>query len=448
MNQIALGDPYVGYLVLDGESVATPCFKATCHFTFSNDLFVNEHIDIQLRGTASQIASLIQKLDLQGQRAVLHDRAAYRYPQYLRFQLVSGGGYYYATLSNIYFESNPAGYLTASRGSKLIRMHYTRSNHFDGEEVELPVTGRAGTDIMGGYPILNHTDSGAGHGSTVMIDKSDIADTHLPAPLRFHYLFSSGAGVEAKDMFVGIYPHPSYDGDLPFFAYYNTLTGGSSYANAAAIEGYYRLVTFMSASWVSLTSYTVSNTYANYLEGFSYRPILHLFEPHIYTDCYFKVQVERGSEVLYVSEPVYSAPGYGYVVLPPIEIPPNFMLREVTPSAVNVVIYAMRESAAACSIYFDCLTLFPLVYAATFYGFTHIQQSESLIDDSHRERFNLRTGAGTGETVAHSRVGGPLLLFPTAYSRIFFYVTDEDDLMPINHTASLYIYYRPRYRIL
>jgi hypothetical protein len=448
MNQIAFGDPYVGYIVLDGQSVAVPCFKATCYFTFSNELFVKEHIDIQLKGTPTQIASLIQKLDLQAQRAVLHDRAAYRFPQYLRFQLVAGGGYYYAILSNIYFEANPAGYLTAAAGSKLVRMHYTRPNYFDGDQVELPVTGRAGADIMGGYPLLNHTDGGAGHGSTVMIKKDNITATHLPAPIRFKYLLSSGAGVMAKDMFVGVYPHPAYDGDLAFFYYYNTLTGGSSFGPVGCIQDYYRQVTVTSSTFVQLTSQAISSANAAYMEGFTFRPILHLYLTHAYTDCYMKIQVQRGSEVLYVSEPVYSAPGYGYVILPPIEIPPNFLLREVAPAALDLVIYALRESGAAATISFDCLTLFPLVYAATFYGFTNIQQSESLIDDSHRERFNLLTGAGTGETVAHSRVGGPLLLFPTAYSRLFFYVTDNNNLMPINHTGSLYVYYRPRYRLL
>ena len=73
-------------------------------------------------------------------------------------------------------------------------LHYTRPNYFDGDQVELPLTGRAGSDVTGGIAIKNHTDADAADGSTVLIKAAD-AVSDLPAPLRLELLNTMGAGL-------------------------------------------------------------------------------------------------------------------------------------------------------------------------------------------------------------------------------------------------------------
>lgn len=447
MNQMAIGDPLKGFIVLDGQSVAPPNFRATAHLAFSQEPYVEESIAIQVRGTAGQITSFLQKLEVIIQRALLYEGVAYASPQYLRFQFQAGGDYYYTPITQVYLGANPAGYLYQQSGSKVIYLHYTRPNYFDGPPSELPLSGRAGTGVLGGYTLKNHTDSGPGDGSTVLIDKTDFS-TSLPAPLRFEYFFNSMGAAKVKDLFVGVFHHPAYDGDLPFFAYYNSLTGGTYHANAGAIQGNYRRITWASAAWFDFTKVLIDAPFIAYFDGRSFRPMLHLFNTHAYDDLYFRVHIERYGDVLYVSEPVHSPPGTGYVVLPPVEIPPNYLLREGAPARVQVALYAYRISGASTTIDIDCLTLFPLSYAATFYGFINMIFEQTLVDDSFRNRYNVLTGIGAGETTAQARVGGPLLLFPNAYSRIFFYAANENDLMPIDYAALLKVFYRPRIRLL
>lgn len=448
MNQIAIGDPISGFIVLDGQSVATPYVKAIVHFKFSGDPYVQEEIDLQLKGTSSQISSSLANLELIIQRALLYENVAYASPQYLRFQRTSGGAYYYTPITNIYLGSNPAGYLTIATGSKVITLHYTRPNYFDGPQTQVPLKGRAGTyNPPNWYPLVNHTDSGAGDGSTVLIDKANFS-TDLPAPLRFQYSFESIGAANLNDLFTGIFHHPTYDGDLPFFAYYNSLTGGSATANAGAIQGYYDRFTWLSPSWAQITTYLIDTAFIAYFEGQTFRPIIHLFNTHAYTDLYLRVQIERYGEILYISEPVYAAPGYGYIVLPPIEIPPNYLLREVAPSRLQVCLYGLRLSGASTTLDIDCLTLFPLTYAASFYGFIEISYGQSIIDDSFRGRYNILTAAASGESVAHARVGGPLMLFPNSHSRIFFYCANSANLMPLDYIAYVKAFYYPRLRLL
>jgi hypothetical protein len=448
MNQIAIGDPIKGFIVLDGQSIATPNVKAILHLKFSGEPFVQEVIDIQLKGTSSQISSSISKLEMIIQRALLYENVAYASPQYLRFQLTAGGDYYYTPITNIYLGTNPAGYLTISTGSKVISIYYTRPNYFDGPKTQLPLTGKAGTvNPPNWYPLVNHTDSGTGHGSTVLIDKANFA-TDLPAPLRFEYFFNSSGSANLRDLFVGVFNHASYTGDTPFFAYYNSLSGGTAYASASAIQGYYDRFTWTSGSWTQITTYLIDTAFIAYFDGASFRPIIHLFNTHAYTDLYLRVQIERYGDVLYRSEPIYATPGYGYIILPPIELPPNYLLREVDPARLQVCIYGLRMSGSATTLDIDCLTIFPLSYAATFYGFINMIYEQTLIDDSFRNRFNILTGYTSGESVAQARVGGPLMLFPNSHSRMFFYCANDTNLMPIAYLADLKVYYYPRLRLL
>lgn len=448
MNQIAIGDSINGFIVLDGQSVATPIVKSFVNFKFSSEPYVKEDIVIQLKGTSSQISSSISKLEVIIQRVLLYDNVAYASPQYLRFQRTAGGAYYYTPITNVYLSANPSGYLTQPLGSKVVTLHYTRPNYFDGPKTQLPLIGRAGTfNPPNFYPLVNHTDSGAAHGSTVLIDKANFS-TDLPAPLRFQYRFDSIGAANLDDLFVGIFHHPSYTGDQPFFAYYDSLTGGTPNASASAIQGYYDRFTWLSPSWISLTTYLIDTAFIANFDGRTFRPIIHLFNTHAYTDLYFRVQIERYGDVLFVSEPIYSAPGYGYITLPPIEIPPNYLLREIDPARLQVVIYAQRLSGASTTLDIDCLTLFPLCYAASFYGFIQLTYNQSIIDDSFRGRYNILNALSSGESVAHARVGGPLMLFPNSHSRLFFYCANVTNLMPLDYMAYVAVHYYPRIRLL
>lgn len=447
MHEIAIGDPLAGYTVLQGSAITGAAFKATPFFTFSADPVVTETLEIQVKGSAAQITALILTLETIIQRAVLYENVHYAAPQYLRFQLVAAGPYYLTPISRMHLEATPAAFIAQPQGNKLLILTYQRPNYFDGPKTELPLTGRGGTDVLGGYPLINHTDSGVGHGSTVLIKKADV-NTVLPAPLRFEYWFTRVGAHNVKDMYTGIFHHPTYDSDALFFAYYNDLTLGTTHVDATAIQGNFRRRTWTSAVWVEFTEYHILTSLVNAIDGRSIRPILRLFTTHAYTDLYFKVQVEHYGNVLYTSEAVHSPPGYGYIVLPPVEIPPNYLIREVGIEVVQVVLYAWRISGAATTVEFDCLTLFPLSYAATFYGFNPLVFEEKLVDDSFRERYNKRTSAAAGELVGHSRIGGPLLLFPGSNSRLFIYVADSTNLMPIDHTADLLVYYYPRLRLL
>lgn len=445
MNQIAIGDPG-SWTVLEGQAVAAPFRSAAAFFDFSPDPVVTEKIELMLVGTPSQISDALGVLEKIILRARAYERGEYRSPQMLRFQPQSGGGYFYALLSDIYLEANPEGYLTHQTGSLSVTMHYSRPNYFDGDQVELPLTGRGGTDIIGGFELFNHTDADTAHGNTALVKAAD-AITDLPAPLRIELGNNYGTGV-LKDIYIGLFHHPTVTAEDGFFANAPDLSGGSAYADANAIQGTYRRKTWTASAWSTLFTYPIPLTEVDDLDGRTFRPLLHIFNAHAYTDLQLRIKLYNGSYLLLTCEPVYADPDYGYVIFPPLQLPPNQILRETLPHSVDVILEGLKEDGTAATLDVDQLLFFPLDYGATFLGFYPMAQNDCLVDDNFRGLSNVRYSAAGSETIAYTRLGGRLLLYPKENTRLFVIMANNSNTIDIMRTAVLRLYYRPRVRLL
>lgn len=445
MNQIALGDS-AGWTVIDGQSVAAPFRQAAVFFAHDAGSSLRERVEIQLVGTPAQISTALNALEKICLHAGAYAEATYASPQLLRFQSEAGGGYYYAKIQDLWLDANPDHYLSHQQGSMLVHLRYTRPNYFDGDSLELPLTGRAGTDITGGFNLINHTDAHSAHGSTALIKAQD-ALTDLPAPLRIE-LENTYATSTLKDILVGVFHHPTVSAESLFFANANQISGGAQYTNAAAINETYRTVSWTSADWTPVLNYGITAADVADLDGRTYRPILHLYTAHAYPDLHLKIRLKRGVFTLQSCEAVYADPDFGYILFPPIQLPPNPLLRETLPHHVEIQIDALKEDGAAASLSIDQLALLPLDASASFQGFYPMDQDDTLIDDSFRGLSNVRYSAAGSETIAHIRHGGPLLLYPNENSRLFFVLANESNLVGIQHTTKLRVYYRPRVRFL
>ena len=445
MNQIAIGDTSL-FTVIEGSGVGYPYRNATAFFTFSAEPTVRERIELQLSGTPAQIGSVLGDLETIRQRSIAYQKAEFARPQMLRFQPVPSGSYYYAQISDLSFEAHPKSYITRKRGSYNITLHYTRPNYFDGDQVELALTSGSGTDVTGGIDMINHTDAIGTPTSTALI-KAATALTDLPAPLRLE-IEHNYAGGTIEDVYLGIFHHPTITDPSLLFANASAFTGGTNTANAAAIGGYYRTRTWTSANWYAMHNLGMSVSTVNNLDGRTYRPILHLYASHAYTDLYMRIKLIRGAQVLKTCEPVFCDPNYRYVIFPPIQIPPNQLLRETTLSHIEIEIYGKKIDGAAATIYMDQLILLPMDYAADYIGFFDMSQNDKLIDDAFRGLSIVRYSAAQQETVAHLRVGSPLLLYPDENTHIVTVLANTSHIIAKDQTFKLRAYYRPRVSVL
>ena len=445
MIQIAIGEEG-SWTIIDGLSIAAPFKNAVCYFEQSNNDQVTDKIEIFLKGTPAQISDGISTIEQIILRSYLNAQGHYENPQYLRFQLETDGDYFYAEFQQPYLTSNQAGYATHYKGSIMLNLFYKRSNSFYGALETLPLTNKNGTDVTTGLDIINSTDYHATYDSTALIKAADLTSP-LPSPLRVE-LINTYATDQLKDIFIGIYQHPTEDDEDIFFHNAPDLSGGSLLVDTGAINDTYRRFTWTATDWTALTARTLTLDIIDALGGHLYRPFIHLFNSHAYTDLYFKLAFQRGIYTIYQTEAVYSDPDYDYIFFPPMSIPPNQVLREVLPHSLDVVLYAYKSTAGTYTLDPDQLQLFPLDYAANFLGFFNMANNHRFIYDSFRKLHNVRYSAAGSETVSHILQGGPLMATPGVNNRLFFIMANQDNTADKDRTAQVIVKHRKRFRIL
>ncbi|MBG0785562.1 MAG: hypothetical protein H0S79_10715 [Anaerolineaceae bacterium] len=448
MNQIALGDSSGGgsWLVLSGEGIAAPFKGVDYRPVFGTGETIEESLILILEGTPAELAGALRALEYVRLRQEHYTLSGYPERQCLRFQMEAGGAYYYAPLLELAVEVNPDAPETRLTGSLLVRLHFTRPNHFDSDPVELPLTGKAGEDVLGGLSLINHTDYHAGHGNSVLIKTGDI-DSDLPAPLRIELTNTYADGV-LHDLYLGIYHHPDVDDEDSLFYPASVFIGGYLYTNVNAINERYVRAAWADTDWAGLGHWLVQNAAVRDLAGLAYRPILHLYNLHSYSDLHLKIKLQAGSNILWEGEPVYADPDYGYVLFPAVQVPPSRLLNETLPHHIEITLYAQRDTAGTHTLDFDNLTLLPLDPGANFIAFYDLPQDAVLVDDGFMGVHNTQFSAIGSETVSHVRQGGKLLVRPGEHNRLVILMANGDDRMDIFRTARLRVFYRKRKAVL
>jgi len=446
MNHIAIGNAAEGWLILSGTSAEGPFKGASYEPVFSSGRMVADSLMLSLEGTPGQISDGLGALEKAQQLAELYQRSGCTSPQYLRCQPTAGGEFYMTPITDLRLEVNPEGYDTHQTGSLRISLHFIRPNHFDSEPIELPLSNRNGLKVTGGIALVNHTDAHAGHDSSVLIDPADF-ESPLPAPLRFELENTTDSGV-LKDVLVGLYHHPTFSDDEVFFLQAPEFLGGTLLYSPDAINEYFRRLSWSGTGWTGLGSWTLINDHVRRLAGRSYRPVLHFFSSHGYDDLYLKIKLQKGPYILWEGEGIYGHPAYPYLLFPPIRIPPHRLLGEGIPHHVDLVMYGQHEAVGTYQLEIDQLHLLPLDGSASFLGFYDMLQDDVLVDDNFRGLHNVQYATQGSEAVAHLRQGGPLLLYPGEYNRLFVVMANEENQVDISRTAMLRAYYRRRVRIL
>lgn len=447
MNQIALG--YLAmkddWLVLHGDAIQAPFKRANYQPQYEADDRVEESILLSLEGSPAELAAGLSDLQTIVQLGEQYEQVGYPAPACIRFQPEVEGGYFYAEVHDLSIEIIPQQPVTRRTASLMIRLHYSRQNHFDSDLIELPLFLKAGADILGGLSITNHTDFHPGHGSSVLVKASDV-DTELPAPLRLE-LTNTDEDV-LHDVYAGVYHHPVQSSHAPFFYYAGTFEGGTLFYPSDAVNTQSVRLSWASADWTDLGSWLLENETVRDLGGWSYRPIIRLYQQHDDPDLRLKIKLQAGSNILWEGESAYADPQHGYVLLPPVRIPPNRLLNETAPHHVDLVLYGKHDGDYQHTLDIDHLILLPLEPGAAFVSFYDLQPDATLIDDNFRRIQNARFSAIGSETVSHVRQGGLLTIWPGVYNRVIFVLTNALNQIDITRTASVRLFYRKRVRFL
>jgi hypothetical protein len=161
-----------------------------------------------------------------------------------------------------------------------------------------------------------------------------------------------------------------------------------------------------------------------------------------------KIKLQAGNNILWEGESVYVDPEFGYVLFPPVQIPPSRLLNETLPHHIDLVLYGQHDTDETYTLDFDCLTLLPLEPGANFLAFYNLYENARLIDDNFLGLQVSHFSHIGSETVAHIRQSAELTVHPGCYNRLVVVMTDGEGDIDISRTARLQVYYRKRRRIL
>lgn len=445
MNAIALGNES-SWLILSGSSPDPPFKSARLSPIHAQSEMIADGLTLSLSGTPAEITAGLAQLEAVAGRARCYAASTFPERQLLRVQPEEAGDVFYSPVKDIWFETLPGGESGHSHGKFLVKVHFTRPNHFDGEQVELPLTAGDQIDQTGGVEILNHSDIHPGHTNSVLISPASVQGA-LPAPLRIE-ITNTYPTESLKDVFVGTISHLELVDEEIFHCYAPDFSGGSVYTNAAAIQGYYLKVTWPETIWKLLCAGSLNSAQVAALRGRFFRPILHFYNPLMYQDLRLKLYLQSGPFVLFEGEPIWIDPDYGYAVFPPIQIPPYQLLYEVPTQSVDLVLYGQHDSSASYEISFDDLILLPLDSAASYLAHHPLTQGSVLIDDNFKKKQITRYAGDYYEIGTHLKQGGDLLIRPGQYNRLIFIMANSADQIDIPRTASVRAYYRKRVRFL
>lgn len=445
MNVIALGNES-SWLILSGSSPDPPFKSARLSPTHDQSEMIADCLTLSLAGTPSEITVGLAQLEKVADCARRYEAATYPERQLLRIQPEEAGDVFYAPVKGLWFETLPGGESGHSHGKFLVKVHFIRPNHFDGEQVELPLTAGDQIDQTGGVEILNHSDIHAGHTNSILISPASVQGA-LPSPLRIE-VTNTYPTESLKDVFVGTISHMGSIDEEVLHCYAPDFSGGNVYTNAAAIQGYYLKVTWPETTWKLLCAGFLTSAQVAALQGRFFRPILHFYNPLSYQDLRLKLYLQSGLFVLCEGDPIWIDPVYGYAVFPPIQIPPYQLLYEVPTQSINLVLYGQHDSGTSYEISFDDLILLPLDRAASYLAHHPLTQDSTLIDDNFKKKQITRYAGDYFEIGTHLKQGGDLLLQPGQYNRLMFIMTNSTNQIDILRTASVRAFYRKRVRFL
>lgn len=451
MKYVAVGDlknnPDYAWLKIIGPDTAgmTGLEGASYDPINSAGETVKENMIVVLRGSIADMEFYLNRLERVSELTRQYNSEGYGIPQYMRIQYESGEYWYSKLISfELFNEKHSLSYL--AKGSVGIRIEIERENYWTGDAVGLPLSNGNGANITTGLTIFNHDDGGAGHDNFVYINALDL-NTDLPAPLKIEVLNNYATG-SLKDLIIGSNQFNANESALQNLVMeMETGTGGTPTADPNCSNGQYNAITWTATTWTTLWYKALSATDLGKYRGRTVIPVLRLQAAHGITPLYLKLRMVKGSTIIADYKESWSKPGYGFVIFPPVKLPPAETAYELYPYAYTIQILGLQAGATA-TINADYLQFIPTESIGQYLAVENLIQNDRIIDDAFSKVVYTRT-AGNQEIVTHQAITKGHYLKPGMYGAyVYFFHSDNNDLATIARTLSIKIYYRPRKRIV
>jgi len=434
-------------LALMGSGAEPPYRGAVLAPSAGEGSSVETEVLVSLEGTPAQIETAlgaIQRWLTEAERAANLAGADY---VFLAAQVISGAAVWRSKILSGWIELLGAGADQRASGSQGLRLHLKRANYWESaEEISLAISSLANpAPTPGGVTVQNAWDSA--NGNWVHLAAGGLGGD-LPAPCRLYYDSAYGGnGTLYTGQNLSSAPASAnlcLQGEDGFAA-----AGGAAVTDtpdASSSGGFFARLTWSTAADMALLELPLVNTLVTQLAGWPFLPILRLANPAgAGLWCYWRViaRAPGGDNVLAESRPAYLSESARLNPGSPLHLPPWQVVQGESQDGLYLQLRCQADTSGSHTLDVDYVFLMPLEYWRQYRPVMSWMTHLRIEDDGCRgvvKSYSAMQG--------HTADGPGFWLWPGREQRFYFLAEGVSGGVPVNQNALVFLYARPRKRVL
>lgn len=425
----------ITWLVLDGGVILPGFVSAEYQMQNAKDGLCAEEIHLQLRGSDEELNAFVGQVAhaLRGaMREGIPERA------YLRLVSSALKAEVFARILKARFELKPHHLSSKSMGSFTLLINIVRESPFVGAERRLEIYNSGGVGDAQGLRLYNHDDAQIGHDNWFSVSSAGL-NLEQNCPMRLE-LSVPEDGVSIGDVHLGslMMHEPMAVPAMNLEA--ENGSGGTTMLDSRASNGRFQRYSWSGTGWANLGSWNLSSMMVSGLAAHRVKPILRLHNPVSQNGVKLRFLLRQQEKTVFESPVCYLEPAKSAQLFSSFGLGASG-LPMLSYSAGLTLLLQCMQTAGSMSLDVDDILLLPQKGYRAFQSLNGLVAKSSLIDDAWRK---LSWSRYNGEELkTHLSLGGWLVLMPGVEQRFYVFMSDLNQMSPIDLSLRVKAWYRP-----
>lgn len=443
MTELALGrldaSEDGGWLVLSGANQPPGLVSTQYDLCLSPEEAVNEHLGLNLRGSAAQTRSILETLE-----GLLNpSRQSVWSPLTLRLWSTERSRYLYSRIIAARLETIGGHLASHAGGSLRLNLRIQREGFFFGDSEALPLSNGSAGGITNGLTLFNHEDDDLGHDNWFTVQSAEL-NLAYPASLKIE-LENTTPGSDLGDFWVGGMTSSAEESRPILNLEAEGAVGGVIAASPGASGGKYSQYRWSGSAWTTLATWTLGPVEVSQLRQRTVTPIARFFTPLADANLSLRLQIAQAGKVVWQSPESNAQAGLGSLAMDPICLPLGSLPLVNFAYSHQLILQARHTAQGEHVLELDDLLLLPHEPFVLFKTITGLPQLSKIVDDGTLgQNWSLRGGL---ELKTHRRIGGKLALQPCCRHHFWVFQCDTAQRAPIERTLKARAWFRRQWRL-
>lgn len=329
-----------------------------------------------------------------------------------------------------------------------ITIEWTRRNHWDGSEDQIPLTNTNGTDDISGLNVFNCNDgSGTPPNDQVNYVEIKAADVEgeIPGATRLE-MVNNYATNSLRALWIG---HNIIDPGNHVWNYEGEdATGGTPTVDANSSDGEYNRISVASGSVFSeYLTWSISGATVDDAKGGPMKVVIRFANGNNVTSVWWMIRLKRSTAVLWQSGRSKADANFAFCIrdILTFNFPP-WLRGQTGNGAVDLVLAAQQETGGALNLDIDVLFLIPAnSWRHLYLGNDNCANTERVVDDLIEGFQYVDDGSGTDKRSSVLATGSGIYVEPGKLQRLYFIShSNSGNTAEKDRKLTVKLFYRPR----